>query len=329
LQTGIWRKLLSLESRDLVQRKFKQIHGRELNARRAREITASTVQAREYFSNANRSDNSVKPLLLFYGVASLSRSIVLLLKADNGEESLLKGHGLETFEWKNTLQTDISKSLRNISSLTVRTCKGLFRDLITSTENITCLHVYSSAVDWRLSYRIPDIGNIISFGDILDRLPDLDYEYTNWVDRPPLYFRVGNLKFSEEEGLVGSICSPHQADAETLFASEGYEIKQMESSCVIKCSTELMQRNPPLFINSYLNKHFSSIPILYLIKPFHERLKYSQICISYILAFMLGMLARYYPTHWMALVRGEKGDAAWPAVNTSLSYVEQAYPELV
>jgi len=41
------------------------------------------------------------------------------------------------------------------------------------------------------------------------------------------------------------------------------------------------------------------------------------------------MLARYYPTHWMALVRGEKGDAAWPAVNTSLSYVEQAYPELV
>ncbi|HED31596.1 MAG TPA: hypothetical protein ENN50_07950 [Prosthecochloris aestuarii] len=70
-----WLRLLSLESRDITQQWFQRIHGRELNARRAREINAAAKQSREFFRNAADSNYSVRPLLTFYGVASLSRAL--------------------------------------------------------------------------------------------------------------------------------------------------------------------------------------------------------------------------------------------------------------
>ena len=76
----IWQRLLSLESSDIVQSRFLTINRRELNIRRTKEINAAARQAREYFRNASKSDFSVRPLLTFYGVASLSRALLLLLR---------------------------------------------------------------------------------------------------------------------------------------------------------------------------------------------------------------------------------------------------------
>jgi hypothetical protein len=41
------------------------------------------------------------------------------------------------------------------------------------------------------------------------------------------------------------------------------------------------------------------------------------------------MLARYFPTHWVSLAQGNKGDALWPALNRAHSVVEDSFPELV
>lgn len=71
----IWQQLLSLEDRDVTQQWFSKLHGRKLNVRRAKEINAAAKQAREYFRNASNSNYSVRPLLTYYGVASLSRAL--------------------------------------------------------------------------------------------------------------------------------------------------------------------------------------------------------------------------------------------------------------
>ena len=47
------------------------------------------------------------------------------------------------------------------------------------------------------------------------------------------------------------------------------------------------------------------------------------------LSYILGMLVRYFPTHWMALIQGDKGDALWPAINRIQQLVENSFPELV
>jgi hypothetical protein len=84
------------------------------DARRAKEITAAAKQAREFFRNSHAADNSVKPLLTFYGVASLARALTLILKRDGGEEGLTKGHRLETIDWSNQLSGDLSVGLEQI-----------------------------------------------------------------------------------------------------------------------------------------------------------------------------------------------------------------------
>jgi hypothetical protein len=88
LDRETWQQLQSLESRDLVKKWFKKLHGRDLNTRRASEINHASRQSREFFRNSSISDNSVKPLLLFYGVACLSRALLLLLHRDGGEEGI-------------------------------------------------------------------------------------------------------------------------------------------------------------------------------------------------------------------------------------------------
>jgi hypothetical protein len=92
IRNEFWREALKLESAKLVKRIYKKIHGRDLNTTNAKQIVASYLQAKEYFHNATEADVSVKPLLLFYGVSSLSRCLSLLLKRTGGEESLTQGH---------------------------------------------------------------------------------------------------------------------------------------------------------------------------------------------------------------------------------------------
>ncbi len=61
----VWHELLPLESRDMTQQWFENMHSARLKPRRAREINAAARQAREYFRNASNADYSVRPLLTF------------------------------------------------------------------------------------------------------------------------------------------------------------------------------------------------------------------------------------------------------------------------
>jgi hypothetical protein len=84
--------------------------------------------------------------LTFYGVASLNRALLLLLKTRGGEEGLTAGHGLETVAWGNTLRGDISVGLQGLLNLKIRNRSGLFSDFIKHTTNRISIHVNSSAV---------------------------------------------------------------------------------------------------------------------------------------------------------------------------------------
>ncbi len=184
----IWQQLLSLENREITQIWHYTIHGRELSVRRAKEINAAAKQSREYFRNASNSNYSVRPLLTFYGVASLSRSLLLLLKRDGGEEGLAGGHGLRTVEWGKQLSGDPTKGLGSLLNLKVQICSGLFSDFIRETKNRISLHVNSAGVDWRLNYDVPNQGKQISLGELFARIPDLKMDYSNRLVPDPVNF---------------------------------------------------------------------------------------------------------------------------------------------
>ena len=323
-----WQQLLSLESRDIVTMWFVKIHGRELNARRAKEITAAAKQAREFFRNSSASDDSIRPLLTFYGVASLARALILLLRREGGEEGLTRGHGLETIEWGRQLSGDLTAGLAAMNELKIRTCAGVFLDLAQHTKNRMSMHVRSGAVDWRFNYDVPKAGDEILLGDITARLPDLSKEH-KVLGIEPLYAGLNEMAYNASSGINIKVATQAFKPFASVYASAGYVSKQSDQTSIITGDAKLFSEQTPQFMHAYVNKLFGAIPRLYLVAPMPSRNRYSQLCMTYMVAFVLGMLARYFPTHWVSLSRGDKGDSLWPTLNQSHRVVAETFPELV
>jgi len=324
----IWQQLLSLESSDLTRQWYSKIHGRELSARRVKEVNAAAKQSREYFRNASNSNYSVRPLLTFYGVASLSRSLLLLLKREGGEETLASGHGLQTVDWGEHLSGDPSIGIEALMKLKVQTCSGLFSDFVKVTENRICIHIHSSEVDWRLNYDVPEQGKQITLGDLFSRIPDLFKDYSN-ISSDIKYSPVNELSFNQQNGFKAKVRDEHFSNFKGVYQNMGYKVETEEKWSTLICDAKTFEQNTALFIHSYVQKTFGAIPDLHIAEPFQDKFAFSQLCITYMVAYYLGMLVRYYPTHWISLSQGDKGDGLWPTINRAQQFVENTYPELV
>ncbi|MYC89301.1 MAG: hypothetical protein F4X22_13855 [Gemmatimonadales bacterium] len=328
MNRAIWQKLLSLESRDITQQRFEQIHSRTLNARRAREINAAARQAREYFRNGSNSDHSVRPLLTFYGVASLSRALLLLLKPDGGEEGLNRGHGIEAVRWGEVVSGGNIDGLPRLNELRICVRSGLFSDFMKYTRNRMSMHIRSGGVDWRFCYDLPDHAEQISVGDLFSRIPDLWEDYSDLSD-VRRHVAVQDLSYSEDNGLQVKIRKENSSGIISAYQELGYAAVDDGESCALTCSADRAEREIPQFVHTYVNKMFGAIPKLFIAEPFPGGARYSQLCMTYMVSFVLGMLVRYFPTHWIALVQGEKGDSMWPTIVRAQQVVEESYPELV
>lgn len=326
-QQEIWQRLLGLESRDIVQMRFEQIHARKLNARRAAEINAAARQAREYFRNANASDYSVRPLLTFYGVACLGRALLLLMKARGGEEGLKAGHGVETIGWRNVMSGSVADDLKKLEDLKIVRRSGLFSDFLMHVRNVTLLYYRSAATTGPCEYDEPDIGVEISLGDLFSRIPDLWRDYSSVSE--PQYAGVSEFSYSVEKGLDLELAGDRASVIAGVYGELGYAVAGAGTCHSITCDSSTVSMEPPMFVHSYVHKMAGAIPYLHLAVPFRRGARFSQLCITFMLSYVLGMLVRYYPTHWIALINGGQGDLLWPTVNRAQQYVENIFPELV
>lgn len=317
-----------LESHDSVIAWHQQAFSRTLNARRTKEITSAARQAREFFRNSAESNVSVKPLLTFYGVASLSRSAALILNPKGGESGLTQGHGITTVEWPKTLSGEISSGLTALGELKIKTCRGLFSDIIKQTNNTICIHIDSSAVEWRIPYEIPELGDELTFDDLLLRLPDLNCEHKR-SSQTALYASAGSLSYDPDTEFKAQVTSDNFLEFIDSYRSQGYQATQDNRSFSLNCNSKNFQKNPPQFFHSYINKIFETIPALHIVKPLNSGSRYSQISLTYMLSYFLGMLSRYYPTHWTSLFSGEKGDGRWPEIYLAQKYIDLCFPELI
>jgi hypothetical protein len=261
-------------------------------------------------------------------VASLSRALLLLLRREGGEEGLRSGHGLTTVDWGEQLSGDTSVGLASLLNLKVQTRSGLFGDFVKGTKNRISIHVSSSAVDWRISYDIPDEGKQVSLGDLFSRIPDLFKDYSN-ISSDIRYTAVNEMSYDSQNGFKAKVRHEHFGAFKNTYQNMGYQIDTQGQWSTLACDAATFRQNLPLFVHSYVQKTFGAIPDLHIAEPFSSEFAYSQLCITYLSAYFLGMLARYFPTHWISLIQGEKGDALWPTMNRAQQFVENSYPELV
>ncbi len=111
ISDAYWETLSMFESRDYVGLWYRERHGRQLNARNANAVTTCFIQGRQYFEAAASAATSVRPLLLYYGVLSMARGLILLRDTTKKEESLKPSHGLEAVDWNGTLAGGLDKIL--------------------------------------------------------------------------------------------------------------------------------------------------------------------------------------------------------------------------
>ena len=132
-------------------------------------------------------------------------------------------------------------------------------------------------------------------------------------------------KSSEDETRI-TIQNQANIDDIISYANGNIEIKKGDGERII---LDVKNEVFPLFLNSFVNNPFHSIPNLYLATPFDKLTYIGQIPITFVLSYYLGMLCRYFPTHWMAMTRGGIGDEAWPMIQVCLKYIELAFPQLM
>ena len=161
----------------------------------------------------------------------------------------------------------------------------------------------------------------------MSRIPDLqpDLKELGIVER---FASVHSLTYTEKDGFV---CDVHCNDKDVLalHKKNGYQCTAANNSIIkLTCTSEQLNNYVPQFLHRYVHKSFGTIPSLCIIAPFEENTRFSEIAVVFLLSYYLGMLVRYYPTHWISLIQGDNGDEYWPILNRAQNYVLQVFPEL-
>ena len=165
---------------------------------------------------------------------------------------------------------DTSVGLRGLCGLTVRRRSGLFSDLVAHTKNRLSLHINSGGVNAHICYDIPDTDEGISVSNLFSRVPDLYEDFSN-ISSSVLYSPVTTIKFDHEKGFHARVSDRHFPNFRSIFEDVGYTISFSDKSFDLSCGSETFEANLPMFMHTYLNKMFESIPQLYITPPVSRR----------------------------------------------------------
>lgn len=182
-----WNKLLEFETRDWIDKFIKKKFNREINKENSNEIIANFNQGREFFKSALMADFSVRPLLQYYGVLSLSRWLILAINPWVREANLKPSHWLSVTNWSKILQS------KNFWELEICIENGTFLELIKKTDNINYLRANSTSINYTCFLNLPSIWDTLKLEQLIQYYPDLNYEFQSWTEHDLTFIGVNSI----------------------------------------------------------------------------------------------------------------------------------------
>ena len=335
-----WQSLSRFESYDFATKWYRQAHGRRPNAAKVSQINACFAQAREYFSNATSAAMSVKPLLLYYGVLTLGRGIILANDPHSKEESLKPSHGLELVDWRSTL----SGGIKNILELQIRSTSGTFTDLEKICWNLYTMHKFQGPTNNLGSdgHNLGDIkfagdGHLLTLDDLVSRLLRTGPMYGDITGRSPQWF--GGCRIASHPPgthyafpLVGipqeleTLANGHDI---VIGSSNQIAPGLMQSDDAADCLIFVHQGFPEYQAaqHRFPISHYEAGEFMSVFLDFPNGDRMTEFFKLYLVAYYLGMLCRYFPSAWTALLRNSPGDFAHPLLVAAVDAVEADFPE--
>jgi hypothetical protein len=342
--SSAWHNLSLYESVDLVGKLYQGHHDIELSPNKAREIVSCLAQSREFFSISSESSEIVKPLILYYGVLSLSRALILFLDPDRRETTLNIGHGLALSNAKEVQSAD---GLHEIANMTVRPQNGTFSELyeVTGNSEIFWMHVQDFSKipnPFRSAHASDKLQETRwTFREILGHIPDLNNLFQPTFSEPTSCY-MARAFVSEDYTLaryfINETVQGHLPDAETFrksfdlpdtaditFGEETYEpsgYKYRQCMITLRPNSRVdWLKIHPHSVNDTLNSLFVTL-------PFKDGGYLSYLLLLFAASYTTSMLARYYPSAWTSLISRTKGDYIYPIIKETLSLIQEYYPIL-
>ncbi|RZJ45949.1 MAG: hypothetical protein EON86_00375 [Brevundimonas sp.] len=315
-----WDMLSNYESSELVRKQFKACHGRALSDGKAKEIAASVRQARNYFTSATTADRNVRPLLMYYGVLGLSRALTLFLSTELRESGLAQAHGLTVLQWGE----ELSKPDGDAGALKIRfNEQGTLRQLIEATHHRAFLRNNSSLPNIEATYEIPPKDAEVVLGELLARIVDIRDAFWRWKElRRAVVFQPQG---QQPDGTAKvRVDSPFDETDVSEVLGNSLDFVSKEGGTLTYSAPE------GATVPSMLDRTgIWNIGDLVAVSLMPGGIELSKIAQAFVASYALGMLARYYPSHWMGMLQNHRHDAALPSLVATLDYVEATFPRLV
>eukprot|EP01093_Parvamoeba_rugata_P007420 TRINITY_DN2194_c0_g6_i1.p1 TRINITY_DN2194_c0_g6~~TRINITY_DN2194_c0_g6_i1.p1 ORF type:complete len:331 (+),score=48.22 TRINITY_DN2194_c0_g6_i1:41-1033(+) len=313
-----WNKLLEFETRDLVERFVKNRFGRKPKVDKIHEITSNFIQGREYFSSAKNSDFTVKPLLQYYGVLALSKGLILALNPSLSETHLKASHGLEIKNWKEILKS------KDFGKLEITIRNGSFTELLNATDNRNYLRANSSGINWKSGLEKPKKGYMLQLEQLIQYYPDLNSEFKSWTGKNLVYAVISGFEKSDKNKVKVILeGKPKESDLDLIFPHE-YCVNRTFENKVLQYESEDWGPN---ITQKWDNTH--GIGFACVIPVLKDDVGLNLISGMFMISYVFGMMARYYPTAWIALRKGEKGDKIYPFAYRMMEFIDNKFPKVI
>lgn len=319
----IWNELLIFETRDLIERFIFKKYNRKLSEERILQIASNFSQGREYFKSSELSNLTVRPLLQYYGVMALSKGLILSIDLYKTEAQLKGSHGLEVIEWKQIIKN------RDFENLEITVRDGTFLELLEATQNKNYLRANSSIVNYSSNLKSPQNGDSLTLKQLIQYFPDLNSEYNSWIDEKLSFAILKSLKIDDDQLIIELKGLINDSTIELLFPNEycpSKEIDKREHSTIIRYKECQWYPN----ITQLWHGHGAfNIGDACIIPTLPNDVGLNSLCGIYMISYVFGMMARYYPTTWMGIQRVEKGDKIYPFVKRILDFINDKFPRLI
>ena len=333
-----WTAISRFESHDFVARWYRKAHGREASSAKVGQINASFAHGREYFRNAAGSEMSVKPLLLYYGVLSCCRGVVLANNPAKKEESLKPRHGLETVDW----QYSLSGGIKNVLDVQIRATDGTFRELVDVCWHLKKVHRFQGPTNTLGSsgqalgdVRFAADGSRMTLDDLISRLLQTGLAYAELTGRPAKMFRGARIA-SHPPGV--HLAFPLIGIPEELKSlADGQHVHIGSSNQVAPglrqpddagdCLVFARQKDDPDLKDFPVSHYGGKGEYMVVMLDFPNGDKLTEFIKLFLVSYILGMLVRYHPSIWTALLRNEKGDFAQPLLVDAVEAIEKDFAQ--
>lgn len=309
------------ESSDYVSRLYHSYHGTSADTAKVREINAAFLQGRTYFDNAQSASIAVKPVLLYYGVLSFCVGLVLCKDHHRREESVPPSHGLTRVRWPATLKTGIA----NVLDLKIRTQPtGWFRELTRVTWNRVVSSMFQGELQNRDTFPyVHELGQVsvpaeqspVTLGDLISRSKYCGSAFGQVTGRRRIH--RATLRLDYKRGIILSFpLSVGQIPGwfNGLSEQDGISTAKGERGLVFR------RNDPRLPVFDYHGSHFMSV-----IEDFPGGYQLNEFIKLVLISYALGMLARYFPSKWMALIHNDEQTSARPLLAKSTKVVENEF----